>query len=59
MAPPWRELESPAFPVEGDKLDIGGQQEAVRVKKKAVADPIHYVLEIKTNTTARESCNYF
>lgn len=40
----WKVL---AFPVEGDKLDIGGQQEAVRVKKKAVADPIHYVLEIK------------
>ena len=28
-------------------------------EKESVADPIHYVLEIKTNTTARESCNYF
>lgn len=59
VTPPWRELESPAFPVEGDKLDMGGQQQAVKVKKKARVDPIHCVLEIKTNTTAQESCNYF
>ena len=57
--PPWSEMESPAFLVEGNELDIGGQQEAVRVNKKAGSDLIHCVLEIKTNTKAQESYNYF
>ena len=52
-------MESPAFLVEGNELDIDGQQEAVRVNKKAGSDLIHCVLEIKTNTKAQESYNYF